>query len=351
MRVLRQVITTISIASLGGVTFYYLSLPLTWILGPLSFLLITKAVFHYAFEWPSILRNFSFIILGYYLGASFRASDIETLLYQVPSMLFITFILILLGAMFAYIISKLTNISFDSLLIGSIPGGLSQMVYICTDFKHLDANVIALMHMLRLLLVVFIVPFFTVHFLVTEHHIFPPTLNNLEFTWTALFIYSILIAIATIISIRIKVPTPHLIAPILMTMALVSIDIPAPRLPVSLFVLIQIFLGIHIASSIDPFKIFALKKLAVYSTIASILLIIISLGLGYALTIIYPDISLATGFLSAAPGGVAEMGVTAKAIQANVPFVTGYQLVRVVLITILIPILVKLWYQWQKPIA
>ncbi len=43
------------------------------------------------------------------------------------------------------------------------------------------------------------------------------------------------------------------------------------------------------------------------------------------------NIDLLTAILSTAPGGVAEMSITAVAIDANVPLVTAFQVIRMVL--------------------
>ena len=49
----------------------------------------------------------------------------------------------------------------------------------------------------------------------------------------------------------------------------------------------------------------------------------------------------ATAFLSTAPGGLAEMGITALTVGADISTMTAYQLVRLLFIMLVFPYLAK----------
>jgi uncharacterized membrane protein AbrB (regulator of aidB expression) len=49
----------------------------------------------------------------------------------------------------------------------------------------------------------------------------------------------------------------------------------------------------------------------------------------------------ATALLATAPGGIAEMAITAKVLQLGVPVVTAFQVVRYVAVLTLTPILFR----------
>ena len=84
------------------------------------------------------------------------------------------------------------------------------------------------------------------------------------------------------------------------------------------------------------------KSIVAYSFGGVLIVIIASLGIDYILTKVY-SITFLTAFISTAPGGMAEMGITAIAVHADVSLVVAYQLFRLIsMLLIAIPI-VKWW--------
>ncbi|MBS2968787.1 AbrB family transcriptional regulator [Metabacillus sp. KIGAM252] len=65
------VIKTFAISIAGGLIYFYLHLPLPWILGPLTSLLLFKSLRQGAFHTPFLLKNTAFTITGIYFGTSF----------------------------------------------------------------------------------------------------------------------------------------------------------------------------------------------------------------------------------------------------------------------------------------
>ncbi|MFP3472832.1 AbrB family transcriptional regulator, partial [Micrococcus sp. SIMBA_144] len=55
------------------------------------------------------------------------------------------------------------------------------------------------------------------------------------------------------------------------------------------------------------------------------------------------SINLATAFLSTAPGGLAEMGVTATIVDADLAMISGYQLFRIFFIMFIALPLLQWW--------
>jgi hypothetical protein len=62
--------------------------------------------------------------------------------------------------------------------------------------------------------------------------------------------------------------------------------------------------------------------------------------LGFVLTLIMPSTFL-TSFLSTAPGGLTEMGLTAIALHADIATVLAFQLFRLFFILLIVPPLLK----------
>jgi uncharacterized protein len=55
----------------------------------------------------------------------------------------------------------------------------------------------------------------------------------------------------------------------------------------------------------------------------------------------YTDIPMITSILAFAPGGVAEMTITAVVLKANVPFVVAVQTLRLILLFLIMPPIIQ----------
>jgi membrane AbrB-like protein len=107
-------------------------------------------------------------------------------------------------------------------------------------------------------------------------------------------------------------------------------------LPEVLLIASQLLLGIHMGMMVDPKRLTNLKRYGSGAIFSCIILIISSISLAVILMWLFP-IGLGTAFLSTAPGGIAEMGLTAQAIGADLSIVTGFQLFRIFFILFLVP--------------
>lgn len=94
----------------------------------------------------------------------------------------------------------------------------------------------------------------------------------------------------------------------------------------------------------EPRTLKNIKVLGSYTLPSSVLLVLFLLLLAFLLTLWTP-MMLTTAFLSAAPGGVAEMGVAASMVHADLSMVSGYQLFRVFFIMFVISPLLQRWLQ------
>jgi len=68
---MKKMMETIAITFLGGMLFTLLHVPLSWMLGPMSAVLLWTSVTRRRLVWPMWLRNGGLILLGYSMGLSF----------------------------------------------------------------------------------------------------------------------------------------------------------------------------------------------------------------------------------------------------------------------------------------
>ncbi|MCR5757819.1 MAG: AbrB family transcriptional regulator [Selenomonas sp.] len=330
-------IFTIIIATCGGFLFAEINAPLPWTLGPILAVAITSLFLKRQLHWPLFIRNLALIPLGYSMGRPFTVETGQAILNQLPFMLLATFVTISAGIFSAWLMCRHTKINFTSCLLGCVPGGLSQMVILAAEMKEADLTAVTIMQTLRMLSVVFVIPFLVIHVLPAADSAapidLPPASNAFSF---------FLVAVSgALIGKFIKLPTAPLLGPLLATAIFIIIaEDTAPLIPVHYLNAAQICVGSYIGSSID------LRKLREYHgmgpvLIGSVLFVLaISMGMGVMLALLTPS-TIVTTFLATAPGGLAEMGITALVVGADSSTMTAYQLTRLLFIMLCYPLIVR----------
>lgn len=337
---------TLLMSLTGGLFFRLLHLPLPWLLGPLTTIMIWNLVARRNSFWPVELRNSGLVVLGYMLGSSFTIETSLQIIKQLPAMMFATSSTILFSLFIGYFTYRRTGISLATGIIGSVPGGLTQMVVLSEEIADTDLTVVTFMQTIRLLSTVFIVPFLVIHGLAGDSQQavaatnIPAIYNSVIHTpWNAL-LFTGMVLIAAWVAVRISLPTPFLLGPLIGSAALVLTGFQAPNTPSFLVVISQLCIGTYLGLTIKPTSLKNWKKLLPYTFMGSIAVVFFSLGVGLLLTRLH-SLDLISAFLGTAPGGMGEMGLTAVLVSANVSLVTAYQMFRLVFILFVMPLLLK----------
>lgn len=336
---------TLFISLISGFLFYLVHIPLPWMLGPVAGVMAWRFTTKRPLYWPIQLRQGALVILGYMLGSSFtRETAIETM-RQLPYMLGSTMLIVVISMAMGYYVAKAAKVGGMSGFFGSVPGGLSQMVTLGEEVKGVDATVVTFMQTIRVISVVFLVPFLTLHGFVGKG------IDSVSFTAgsqlaTYLPVLAIVIA-GAYIGQKLRFPVGYLTGPLLFSAIAAVSGLPSPQLPTIVIIISQVCIGAYIGLLMKPNPTHDFKRLGILTTVSSILLVFLSLIIGILLSMVNP-ISIATGFLSTAPGGMAEMGITATMVHADLSMVSAYQLFRVFFVMFAVPPLLKWWVKRGK---
>jgi membrane AbrB-like protein len=342
---LLQFMETLLVSLTGGLFFRLLHLPLPWMLGSLTSIMLWNLFTRRNLLWPVEIRNFGLIILGYMLGSSFTIGTSLQIIKQLPAMMLATSSTILFSLIIGYITCRRTGISLATGIIGSVPGGLTQMVILSEEIHDTDLTVVTFMQTIRLLSTVFIIPFLVIHGLSsdTQQGIatnIPEVYNNVILIFWNALLFTGVAFLAAWVAVRISLPTPFLLGPLLGTAVLVLAGLKAPHTPSFLVFISQICIGTYLGLSINPSSLENWKKLLPYTLGGSIAVVFFSLGIGLLLTRLH-SLDLVSAFLGTAPGGMGEMGLTAVLVRADISLVTAYQMFRILFILFVMPILLK----------
>lgn len=344
---------TLGVALIGVALFHLIHSPMPWMLGSLTSVMVWGLVTKRPLYWPYAFRQTALIMLGYLLGTSFTRDTVLKMAEYIPSMLFVTIMTILFSILLGYGFSKSTGVDISSSIIGSVPGGLTQMLVLSEEIKEVDPTVVAMMQMMRVMAVVFIVPFLTVSALPgAQASVGAVVEEAVSVTWAGMpwytyILYPLLMLAGAWGASKINLPTAYLLGPLLVTAALLLTGFSAPPLPDDFVIVAQLLIGVHMGLQMKPTEVPNWKKVTLYMILTSVLLVVFSLGLAFILAK-WHHLDLHAAFLGAAPGGMAEMGVTAAAIGADLSVVSSYQLFRLLTIMLIVPYILRWWMKRSK---
>jgi uncharacterized protein len=379
---------TLLLSLTGGLVFSFLHIPLAWLLGPMTSVLIWREAFGREASWPVGLRNGGLAMLGYMMGGTFTAKVAVQIAGQLPSMAAATVLTVGFAMALGWLTARRTGIGLASGLIGSIPGGLSQMVALSGEVRNADMTVVTFMQTIRLMAVIFIVPFLAVHGLADGGGSGQPTAptaaivtsaeaetgstlprthgsslkyeaspadsteppaaprDSVESASSSLWLssnalwYVLAVGLSIWLAPLLRLPTPYMLGPMLATALLCVSGLEEPRLPNLAIIGAQILIGAHMGTGTRLSSLANWRKLLPYSVAGGIGIVLFSLGVGYVLTLWHP-MSFVTAFLGASPGGMTEMGLTGAAVHADLSIIVAYQMFRILFILFIVPYILK----------
>ncbi|MBD8068511.1 AbrB family transcriptional regulator [Bacillus sp. PS06] len=342
---IRQIIFTFFIAALGAFSFNYFSLPIPWILGPLSFILITKLISKKNTQLPPAFRDVGLMIIGIYFGLSFTTTTLETIIpYMIPFLLS-TILLLTVSILLSIFITKFIELDPITSVFGSIPGGLSEMV---AASESLSANsaMVTILQTIRLLTVVFTIPFLVLHMFSNTPASSEAAVSSLHIVGGIHYLW-FLLAMFVGWLIRNHFPAAHVLGPLIVIASLSVFGVSLPPLSPNVLIAAQITVGISMGNKILIRDLKLAGKYGGYYFVLSLVLILTSFGIGYLFSSL-SSLSLSTAILSLAPGGMVEMVLTAKSIGADSAVVSALQLIRLLFIILVVPSFLKFIFSKSK---
>ncbi|PFP25890.1 AbrB family transcriptional regulator [Bacillus sp. AFS073361] len=332
---------TLVTALIGGALFSIIHSPIPWLLGPMTALLIGSRFGKVQFYWPRMIRDTGLVIVGYSIGLSFSKEALLEIVAKLPSMLLMTVLLVCCCAGIAFVVSKLSGVDYPTVLIGSIPGGLSQMIIFAEELKGINITTVTFLQVARLIMIIFFVPFLIIGPLFNNTSNTVPNIVTGGAVSTGPFFptiiwFGLICVVCALLARKLHFPTPYLLGPIIGTAIFNLIGAHGPSLPPSLLDASQLFIGAYIGLLLKPEKLEHKTKIISLALISGLVMILVSIGLSMLLVSFY-HICHSTSFLALAPGGMDQMGILAHVIHADLSMVTGYQIFRLLFIYFVVP--------------
>jgi membrane AbrB-like protein len=155
----------------------------------------------------------------------------------------------------------------------------------------------------------------------------------------AVFLLAIAVA-AALLSLRLKLPNPYFMGPLIAAITCRLVDAPVTAFPNWGLTLAQMLLGIWLGASLDLNFLRTSKHILLGIVVSILVLLAMSVALGFGLAM-WMGIPWQVALLATAPGGVAEMALTAKILQQGVALVISFHLTRIFILQLASPVIVR----------
>ncbi len=324
----------LSLCAAAGTLFTWLKVPLPWMIGPMVAMAACNG-FGARLRSPRGGRQLGQAIIGTALGLYFTPEVGREVLSYWSLLLLAAALALALSALCGWVLSRTTRTDPVTAFFASVPGGAAEMTVLAERFgAKLDR--VALAQSLRILIVVVVVPFSLTYGGASGADIYRPLAGAL--VWDRLLILLTLSGAAGVALAWLRLPNPYMLGPLFATIALTASAVSFSAMPAALSNAGQLLLGCALGARFDRAILGSLPRF-VAGALASIALAIAlagatGVGLAWAYALPVPSLILAM-----APGGIAEMCVTAKVLQVGVPLVTAAHVTRVLaLVTMTGPI-------------
>ena len=304
-----------------------LNLPLPWMIGPL----VAMAICNFAgvgLRAPPASRQLGQLVVGTALGLYFTPLVAREVISFWPILLFGGVLAIVLGVLGGWILGRLTGTDRTTAFFASVPGGATEMTILGERFGA-RADRVALAQSLRILAVVIVVPFALTYSGAHGSDAYQPAATPLDPGGLALLLG--LAAAAGAALARTGMPNAFMFGPLGLTAALTIGELQLSSLPASLSGAAQVLLGCALGARFERRSLQSAPRF-VAGVLASVVAVIAAAALAALLLAVAAGLPAATLILAMAPGGIAEMCITAKVLQLGVPLVTAAQVSRVLVL-------------------
>ncbi|MFN0161632.1 MAG: AbrB family transcriptional regulator [Burkholderiales bacterium] len=332
-----SMLRAVALCAVAGALAQWLALPLPWMIGPLLAMAAGKAA-GISLAAPGLARDSGQLVIAVALGLYFTPAVAAEVARYLPCMLAAGVFAIVIGvagsricvAIMGRSASGAPELDRTTAFFACVPGGASEMAVLATRYGG-RVDRVAFAQSLRILIVVMTLPFIYKFAGIYGLNTYVQVVPVVDFAGLA-----VLLAWACgggFVLHWLNMPNPFMLGPLLVAVVLTASGLKFSAMPEWLSAFAQLLLGWSLGDKFerDFFRTAPRFIVAVFaSTLAA-------MGLSTLLAVLLwqgADIHPATGVLAVAPGGIAEMCITAKVMQQGVPIVTAFHVARVVMLVL-----------------
>ncbi|WP_075219571.1 AbrB family transcriptional regulator [Acuticoccus yangtzensis] len=320
-----------AIGALGGAGAALLGVPLAWMIGSL----IATAAFTLA-GFPTttsrMSRNVGVLILLTGVGLTFTPAAGETALALLPLILIASVATLLIGVVASLLLAHFAQIDRATAFFCSVPGGPAEMSLLGAR-QGAETAPIAMSQLLRVVCIVLVIPPAMTLAGVTGDGAASAPGFGVDAAGLALTLA--LSAAAALALVAAKVNSAFLIGPLAVGVGLGLGEANLSAVPHWLMSASQVVLGVYLGAQFTPQVMRRMRRFLPVA-VGNIVLVTGSCALLGTLLHLFDGEPISTMILATAPGSVTEMSITAQALGLNVPVVTAFHVIRILLVIALV---------------
>jgi len=328
----------------GGALCAWLRTPLPWMIGPL----VTMAVLQFSgttLEAPPLGREAGQVVIGITLGLYFTPPVVREVAAYGHYFLALGFLVMGAGAVSATVVARLARVDRATAWFSSMPGGAAEMAILAEKYRALPDRV-ALANSMRMMFVVTIVPVGITLAGFSGVDDYRPVATAFDAAGFAAL--AALGLVAALAARSLRVPNPFMIAPLLAAIGVTVAGITLSSVPAWVTNGAQLLLACSLGATFQQSFLREAPRFVVALIPAGALMLLLCAGIGAALSWV-SGAYLGATLLSAAPGGIAEMSITAEVLKIGVPFVTAAHVIRYMVVILFTQPCYRLYARSARP--
>lgn len=338
-----RLIATLAIAWLAALLCVRLKTPLPWMIGPLL-ATATLTMAGVPLRSSRRLRNGGQWIVGTVLGLYFTPAVALQALELAPWMLLGAAWALLMGHLFGrWLLWSQPPGSVDATTayFASVIGGASEMAAFA-ERVGARVDLVAAAHSLRVMLVVIVIPFGYQGLGLHGHDPAPVSVVGVQPAGLAMLLAAT--AAGALVMQALRQPNPWVLGSLLVSLGLSASGIEWTAMPGWLSAAAQLSIGIALGTRFTPAFLHTAPRWLLAVGIGTLAMIAASAGYSW-LVAQAAGLVPASVLLGNSPGGIAEMCITAKVLELGVPLVTGFHVVRYLIVLVLTG---PIWRRWVQ---
>ncbi len=316
-------------ALFGAVVAEWLNIPLPWTLGPLI-LVASLKVASAPIAGTRALKHAGQWVIGTSIGLYFTPDILSLVIRHWGVIAIGVLIPLLLSAFGTWVLWHFGRTSMKTAWFSAAIGGSSEMSNLAERWGA-RVDLVASAHSLRILLVVIVIPF---AYQVLDFQ--GSDLRALSIgsgSSTELLILVSVTVVVGFLSQKYDLPNAWVLGPLLISLFLTAGSFVHVAMPVEVIKAGQLLIGWSLGDRYRPGFFKTAPRFLTSVLIYTLGSLVIVGAIGFLVTK-FSDLSLATIWLGYAPGGLAEMAITAKVLALGVPLVTAMQVTRMVFVVV-----------------
>lgn len=327
--VLLRVLGGFALALAGALLAVWMHMPLPWMLGAL-FVTAATRIAGVGTVCPRPARNGGQWVIGTSLGLYFTPQVIGHIGSNAGPIVVGMLFALGLAFMGTAMLRRYTDADLKTAWFSSAIGGASEMASLA-ERHGARIDRVATAHSVRVLLVVVTVPFIFQWWGVAGLDPTVPGPTVVDGVGLAALV--VLTCMGGMAFMKLRLPNPWVLGPMLVAMLLTSWSIELSALPDYVPKAGQLLIGWSLGDRYRPDFFRAAPRFI--AVVAAFTLTALGLAFGLGALLSYWSVApVPTLILGTTPGGIAEMAITAKVLQLGVPVVTAFHVTRMVFVVI-----------------